>query len=82
MCLLTGSWQPGLVSASSMAGLDTVTWEPLGLGGVVKTKDQSLIDHRWKKGQPPVREAKQTSSHSCTQPVCLAAIVRGRMLQA
>lgn len=66
-----------------MAGLDAaVTWEPLGLGGVVKTKDQSLVDRRWKKGQPPVREAKQTSSRSCTQPVCLAAIVRGRMLQA
>lgn len=44
-----------------MAGLDAaVTWEPLGLGGVVKTKDQSLVDRRWKKGQPPVREAKQT----------------------
>lgn len=65
--MLSGGWilaaWAGICISDGWPGLDTVTWE-LGLGGVVKTKDQTLVDYRWKEGQPPGSEAKQTSSCS------------------
>lgn len=65
MCLLSGGW-----ILAVWAGICISDGWPghchLGAGPwvVVKTKDQSLVDYRWKKGQPPVSEAKQTSSRS------------------